>query len=58
MTPRYSYWPIVLAIAVVLIAIGVVSLIGISALGLLLVFVAIIGWTWENRAEAQRGEHE
>ena len=53
---KYSFWPILLALAVGLIATGVVSSYGVSAFGLILLFAAIIGWTWENRTEAMEEE--
>jgi hypothetical protein len=56
--PQYSYWPILLAIGIGLIAVGLVSTIIISIFALLLVFVAIIGWVWENRGEHPEDENE
>lgn len=56
-TPVYSFWPLFLAIGVVLIAIGIVSVYGISILGLLLLIASLIGWTWENRSQGE-GERE
>ena len=56
--PVYSFWPLFVAIGMVLIAVGIVSVSGISVLGLLLLVASIIGWTWENRAEAEEAEHE
>ncbi len=53
LTPKSSFWPVLLAMAILLIAVGVVSNYGVSAFGLLLLFAAIIGWTWENRAEGE-----
>lgn len=57
-TPTYSYWPVLLALAVLLIATGVVSTLAVSVFGLFLLFTAIIGWTWENRSEGEEGENE
>jgi Flp pilus assembly protein TadB len=51
--PIYSFWPIFVALGAVLIAIGIVSNLGISVLGLLLLFASVIGWVWENRAQRQ-----
>ena len=56
-TPVYSFWPLFLAIGMVLIPIGIVSVLGISVLGLLLMVASIIGWTWENRSEAEEEEN-
>ena len=55
-TPTYSFWPLLLAIAIGLIAVGVVSTIALSAVGMLMVFAAIIGWAWENRSEPPEEE--
>jgi hypothetical protein len=52
-SPKYSYWPIVLAAAVAFIAIGIVWNIVISVFGLVMLLVAIVGWIWENRSAEQ-----
>ena len=57
-TPIYSFWPLFLAIGVILIAIGIVSIFPITVLGLLLLLTSIIGWTWENRQQAKEEENE
>ena len=54
--PSPSYWPIGLAFGFALIAIGVVSNIFISILGVVVVLAAIAGWTLENR-RARQEEH-
>ena len=56
--PGPSFWPIVLAFGFALIAIGVVSSIIVSLVGIVVVLTAIAGWTLENRASAQEGDHE
>jgi|WetSurMetagenome_2_1015567.scaffolds.fasta_scaffold1341273_2 hypothetical protein len=56
-TPVYSFWPLFLAIGIVLIAIGIVSIFPISILGLLLLIASVIGWTWENRAGQKENEN-
>ncbi len=48
--PPPSFWPIVLAAGVLLIAVGVVSTSIISIIGVVVVLAAIVGWTWENRS--------
>jgi len=56
--PSPSFWPIVLAFGLALIAIGVVSTLYVSLVGVVVMLVAIAGWTLENRAadqEVQRG---
>ena len=57
-TPVYSFWPLFLAVGVILIAVGVVSTVAISVLGLLLTIASVIGWTWENRTEREEHPHE
>lgn len=49
--PAPSYWPIVLAFSFMLIAMGVVSSIFVSLAGVILMLVALTGWTFENRTE-------
>ena len=55
--PPPSYWPIVLAGGLVLIAIGIVSGLTISIVGIIVLLIAIGGWAMENRAE-EEAEHE
>lgn len=56
--PSPSYWPIALAFGMALIAIGVVSTIILSIVGVVVMLVAIAGWTLENRAAGQEEHHE
>lgn len=51
--PPPSYWPIVLAGGLVLIAIGSVSSFIISIVGIIVLLIAIGGWTMENRIEEE-----
>lgn len=55
--PPPSYWPIVLAGGLVLIAIGSVSSFIISIVGIIVLLIAIGGWTMENRVE-EESRHE
>ncbi len=55
--PGPSYWPIVSAGGLVLIAIGVVSGFIVSLVGILVLLTAIGGWAMENRAE-EEADHE
>jgi hypothetical protein len=55
--PGPSFWPIVLAGGLVLIAIGVVSSFTFSIAGILILLTAIGGWAMENRAE-EEADHE
>jgi cytochrome c oxidase subunit 1 len=56
--PSPSFWPIVLAFGMALIAVGVVSTIIVSIVGVVVLLVAIAGWTLENRAVGQEQHHE
>lgn len=47
-----SYRPILVAFAVLLLAIGMLSNVVVSALGLVLLLINIAGWVQENRDEA------
>ncbi len=55
--PAPSYWPIALAFGLALIAIGVVSTIYISLVGVIVLLVAIAGWTMENRKANAEDHH-
>jgi cytochrome c oxidase subunit 1 len=56
--PSPSFWPIVLALGLTLIAIGVVTSIAASILGVVVILASIAGWTMENRAAEQGAHHE
>jgi cytochrome c oxidase subunit 1 len=58
--PPPSFWPIVLAFGLTLIAIGVIFGFVISLLGVIVLLVAIAGWTQENRriAASEEAHHE
>lgn len=47
-----SYRPILVAFAILLLAVGMLSNLVISALGLVLLLINIAGWVQENRDEA------
>ena len=55
--PGPSFWPIVLAGGLVLIAFGVVSSFIVSILGVIVLLIAVGGWAMENRAE-EESDHE
>ena len=55
--PGPSFWPIVLAGGLVLIAIGVVSSFTFSIVGIFILLTAIGGWAMENRSE-EEANHE
>ena len=58
--PEPSYWPILLAFSVLLIAIGLIFGWVLSLFGVLLLLSTIVGWTLENRARslAREAIHE
>lgn len=56
--PSPSYWPIVLAFGLTLVASGVVSSIFVGLAGVAVILVAIAGWTWENRTAGQEAHDE
>jgi cytochrome c oxidase subunit I len=56
--PSPSYWPIVLAIGITLIAGGVIWGIAISIIGIIVLLISIAGWALENRAVDQEHDHE
>lgn len=56
--PSPSYWPIVLAASLALIAAGLVSSAFISIFGVIVLLVAVAGWTLENRAAGEEHPHE
>lgn len=55
--PAPSIWPIVLALGMALVAVGVVWTLFISLAGVVVILVAIAGWTWENRSAGQEEDH-
>jgi cytochrome c oxidase subunit 1 len=58
--PSPSFWPIVLAFGLTLIAIGVIFGLVVSLVGVIVLLVSIAGWTQENRrvGPAQEMHHE
>lgn len=56
--PSPSFWPIVLAFGLALIAAGVVTTVIVSGVGIVVMLVAIAGWTMENRGAEQGKDHE
>jgi cytochrome c oxidase subunit I len=49
--PEPSYWPIVLAFGMMLMAVGIIFTLWVSLLGVLIALAAIVGWTLQNRRE-------
>jgi cytochrome c oxidase subunit 1 len=54
--PAPSYWPIILALSVLLVAVGVVFSWMISLVGLVLLLASLVGWTLENRIRSEQEE--
>ena len=50
--PRPTYWPFVLALGIMLIAMGIVTIYAVSIVGFILLVVALAGWI----GELQHGE--
>lgn len=55
-TPETSYWPLFVALGILLLAVGVVSTWFVSVFGLVLLMTSIIGWAIENDEASQREE--
>jgi hypothetical protein len=53
-----SFWPILLAFSLLLIAVGAVYTLIISVIGVLGLLACIAGWTLENRPPAEEIRHE
>ncbi len=49
--PVLSYWPMITAFAILLIAAGVIFSFYISIFGLVLLLIGIFGWSFENRGD-------
>ncbi len=56
--PRPTYWPITMAVAITLIAFGIVNALLIIIVGVVLLVVALIGWIGDVRDEARLRHHE
>jgi cytochrome c oxidase subunit 1 len=56
--PSPSFWPIVLAAGLAMLAVGVVSNLVISIIGIVVILGAIAGWALENRAAYKEEDHE
>lgn len=55
--PQPSFWPLALALSVLIVAIGVLISWIISLIGVILLVGSIIGWTFENQADEQEAPH-
>ncbi len=44
---EHSFWPIVLAVGLLLVGVGILNQVAIAALGGILVLVALVGWLWQ-----------
>jgi Cytochrome c oxidase subunit IV len=48
-SPRQSFWPLALALALVVSLLGAVTNAILLTIGVVLVFIAILGWSFERR---------
>jgi hypothetical protein len=48
-SPRPSYWPVVLALALVVLLVGSITHIIVLGIGVALVVISILGWSFERR---------
>jgi hypothetical protein len=55
--PRPTYWPITMAVALTLIAFGIVNSFLIIIIGIVLLIVALVGWIGDVRDEARLRKH-
>ena len=50
--PARSYWPLLLAVGIAFIIIGILVSLILSAVGVVITLFALGGWTLENREQA------
>lgn len=55
--PEPSFWPLALALSVLIVAIGVLTSLIVSGVGIIAVVGSIVGWTFENQADELEAEH-
>jgi hypothetical protein len=55
--PRPTYWPITMAVAITLIAFGIVNALLIIIIGVILLIVSLVGWIGDVRDEARLRKH-
>ena len=55
--PRPTYWPIAMAVAITLIAFGIVNALLIIIIGIVLLIVSLAGWIGDVRDEARLRKH-
>lgn len=57
--PRPTYWPVIMALAITLFGLGIISSILILAIGVVLFIVSLIGWIGDIRNELrEEQEHQ
>lgn len=54
--PMPSFWPILVALGVLIIALGIIFNLIISLVGIVVLMAAIIGWMLENRIDTNHEE--
>ena len=45
---EHSYWPVVVAVSVLVIGVGFLSSLAVTALGAVILFGAVVGWFTES----------
>src|SRR5580765_8122248 len=53
--PAPTYWPVVMSLGIAFVMWGIVTTVLISAVGLVLFVVALVGWIGDIRHEAKHG---
>jgi hypothetical protein len=56
--PVVSFWPILVAVGISLLIIGIISSVFISIVGLVVLLFSLAGWTQENRDQPHPEEAE
>lgn len=57
--PRPTYWPVIMALAITLIGLGIISSLLILVIGVVLFIVSLVGWIGDIRNELrEEREHE
>ncbi len=55
--PKPTYWPISMAVAITLIAFGIVNALLIVIIGIILLIISLVGWIGDVRDEARLRKH-
>ncbi len=55
--PKPTYWPVTMAVAMTLIAFGIVNALLIIIIGIILLIISLVGWIGDVRDEARLRKH-